>query len=425
MPGWASDDLNRIGTATELELASARRDGTLGKPRTIWVVRVGDDLYVRSMYGRAGGWFPATQVRHQGHIRAGGADKDVTFADADPDLNDAIDAAYRDKYRRYGERIIGGVVNPEARAATIKLVPAEQGDPMQKRMLGHRNLEVSAIGLGCMGISSGLGPAADRQQGIAVIRAAVERGVSFFDTAEVYGPFVNEELVGEALAPFRDQVVIATKFGFRFDQQGRQVGLSSHPEHIRQAVDGSLQRLGVDAIDLLYQHRVDPEVAIEDVAGAVKDLIQAGKVQHFGLSEPAPRRSDAPMPSNRSPPCRASTRCGGGSPRPRSSRPWRSSGSASSPSARSARAFSPARSARRPRSTAPTFAAPSPASPPRHERPTRSWSTCWAGSQPASRPPRPRSPWPGCSPSSPGSCRSPAPAEWSAWTRTSQPPPSS
>jgi aryl-alcohol dehydrogenase-like predicted oxidoreductase len=170
---------------------------------------------------------------------------------------------------------------------------------MQKRTLGNRNLEVSAIGLGCMGISSGLGPAADPQQGIAVIRAAVERGVSFFDTAEVYGPFVNEELVGEALAPFRDQVVIATKFGFRFDQQGRQVGLSSRPEHIRQAVDGSLQRLGVDTIDLLYQHRVDPEVAIEEVAGAVKDLIGTGKVQHFGLSEAGPqtiRRAHAVQP---------------------------------------------------------------------------------------------------------------------------------
>jgi aryl-alcohol dehydrogenase-like predicted oxidoreductase len=170
---------------------------------------------------------------------------------------------------------------------------------MQKRMLGNSNLEVSAIGLGCMGISSGLGPAADRQQGIAVIQAAVERGVTFFDTAEVYGPFVNEELVGEALASFRGDVVIATKFGFRFDTEGRQVGLSSRPEHIRQAVDGSLQRLGVDAIDLLYQHRVDPEVAIEEVAGAVKDLIQAGKVKHFGLSEAGPqtiRRAHAVHP---------------------------------------------------------------------------------------------------------------------------------
>jgi len=170
---------------------------------------------------------------------------------------------------------------------------------MEQRRLGDSGVEVSAIGLGCMGISSGLGPAVDRQQGIAVIQAAVERGVTFFDTAEVYGPFVNEELVGEALAPFRDQVVIATKFGFRFDQQGRQVGLSSRPEHIRQAVDGSLQRLGVDAIDLLYQHRVDPEVAIEDVAGAVKDLIGVGKVKHFGLSEAGPqtiRRAHAVQP---------------------------------------------------------------------------------------------------------------------------------
>jgi hypothetical protein len=122
MTGWTSDELARIGTAEELELASARRDGTQRNPRTIWVVRVGDDLDVRSMYGRAGGWFPATEVRQEGHIRAGGVDKDVTFADADPDLDDAIDAAYRDKYRRYGERIVGGVVNPEARAATIKLM---------------------------------------------------------------------------------------------------------------------------------------------------------------------------------------------------------------------------------------------------------------------------------------------------------------
>jgi hypothetical protein len=123
MPAWTNEELTRIGTATELQIASRRRDGTLRNPRTIWVVRVGDDLYVRSMYGRAGGWFPGTQVRHEGHIWAGGIDKDVTFADTDPNLNDQIDAAYRDKYRRYGPNIIGGVVNPEARAATIKLVP--------------------------------------------------------------------------------------------------------------------------------------------------------------------------------------------------------------------------------------------------------------------------------------------------------------
>jgi aryl-alcohol dehydrogenase-like predicted oxidoreductase len=157
---------------------------------------------------------------------------------------------------------------------------------MQKRKLGKSNLEVSAIGLGCMGMSFGLGPAVDRQQGISVIRAAVERGVTFFDTAEIYGPFTNEELVGEALAPFRDQVVIATKFGFKIDPStGKQAGLDSRPEHIKQVAEASLKRLKTDRIDLFYQHRVDADVPIEDVAGAVKDLIQQGKVKHFGLSE--------------------------------------------------------------------------------------------------------------------------------------------
>jgi aryl-alcohol dehydrogenase-like predicted oxidoreductase len=157
---------------------------------------------------------------------------------------------------------------------------------MQKRKLGKSGLEVSAIGLGCMGMSFGYGPAKDKQEMIPVIRAAVERGVTFFDTAEVYGPFINEELVGEALAPFREQVVIATKFGFKLDPNtGKQAGLDSRPEHIRQVAEGSLKRLRVDAIDLFYQHRVDPDVPIEDVAGAVKDLIQEGKVKHFGLSE--------------------------------------------------------------------------------------------------------------------------------------------
>jgi aryl-alcohol dehydrogenase-like predicted oxidoreductase len=162
---------------------------------------------------------------------------------------------------------------------------------MQKRKLGKSNLEVSALGLGCMGMSFSYGPAKDKQAMITLIRAAVERGITFFDTAEVYGPFVNEELVGEALAPFRDSVVIATKFGFdlspEFDPRGMKglPGLNSRPEHIRQAAEGSLKRLKVDVIDLYYQHRVDPDVPIEDVAGAVKDLIQAGKVKHFGLSE--------------------------------------------------------------------------------------------------------------------------------------------
>ena len=155
---------------------------------------------------------------------------------------------------------------------------------MQTRMLGRSGLEVSALGFGCMGINFGLGPPTSREDGIAIVRAAVEGGVTFFDTAEAYGPFTNEEIVGEALAPVRDRVVIATKFGFKFDN-GKQAGLDSRPSHIREVAEASLKRLNTDRIDLLYQHRVDPEVPIEDVAGAVKDLIQQGKVRHFGLSE--------------------------------------------------------------------------------------------------------------------------------------------
>src|SRR5215218_3242618 len=170
---------------------------------------------------------------------------------------------------------------------------------MEKRQLGRSGLEVSAIGYGCMGLSFAYGSPVSREDGIALLRAAVERGVTFFDTAEVYGPFTNEELVGEALAPVREQVVIATKFGFQFDAGERQTGLNSRPEHIRQVVEGSLRRLGVETIDLYYQHRVDPDVPIEEVAGAVKDLIQEGKVKHFGLSEAAAqtiRRAHAVQP---------------------------------------------------------------------------------------------------------------------------------
>ena len=176
---------------------------------------------------------------------------------------------------------------------------------MQMRKLGKSNLEVSAIGLGCMGMSFSYGPAMDKQEAISLIRSAAERGVTFFDTAEVYGPFTNEELVGEALAPFRGQVVIATKFGFdldpKLDPRGRKglPGLNSRPEHIKEVAEGSLKRLKVDAIDLFYQHRVDPDVPIEDVAAAVKDLIQEGKVKHFGLSEAGAqtiRRAQAVLP---------------------------------------------------------------------------------------------------------------------------------
>ena len=156
---------------------------------------------------------------------------------------------------------------------------------MKKRRLGKSDLEVSALGLGCMGMSYAYGPAPDRKEMISLIRNAVERGVTFFDTAEAYGPFVNEELVGEALAPFRGQVVIATKFGFRFDPSGAQTGQDSRPEHIKEVAEASLKRLKVDAIDLFYQHRVDTNVSVEEVAGAVKDLIREGKVKHFGLSE--------------------------------------------------------------------------------------------------------------------------------------------
>jgi len=170
---------------------------------------------------------------------------------------------------------------------------------MQKRKLGKNNLEVSAIGLGCMGMSFGYGPPKEKNEMISLIRAAVERGVTFFDTAEAYGPFTNEELVGEALAPFRERVVVATKFGFKFGPKGEQIGLDSRPEHIKQVAEASMKRLRTDVIDLFYQHRVDPNVPIEDVAGAVRDLIQEGKVKHFGLSEPGVqtiRRAHAVQP---------------------------------------------------------------------------------------------------------------------------------
>ena len=171
---------------------------------------------------------------------------------------------------------------------------------MKKRKLGKSGLEVSAIGLGCMGMSFGYGPPKDKQEMIALLRATVERGVTFFDTAEVYGPFANEELVGEGLAPFREQVVIATKFGFKLDpKSGRSTGVNSRPEHIKEVAEASLRRLRTGVIDLFYQHRVDPDVAIEDVAGAVKELIHEGKVKHFGLSEPGVqtiRRAHAVQP---------------------------------------------------------------------------------------------------------------------------------
>ena len=204
---------------------------------------------------------------------------------------------------------------------------------MQKRTLGGRQLEVSAIGLGCMGMSQSYPPFPDRGEMIGLIRDAVERGVTFFDTAQVYGPFTNEELVGEALEPVRDQVVLATKFGFDLEDGGSH-GIDSRPETIERSVDASLRRLRTDTIDLLYQHRVDPNVPIEDVAGTVKDLIAAGKVSTSASPKRECRRSDARTPSNPSLPYRASTPCGGASRRRRSCRRSRSSRSASCPSAR-------------------------------------------------------------------------------------------
>jgi aryl-alcohol dehydrogenase-like predicted oxidoreductase len=198
---------------------------------------------------------------------------------------------------------------------------------MITRTLGSSGLEVSALGLGCMGLSHAYGLDIDEEHGIDVIRTAGDVGVTFFDTAQVYGPFTNEELVGKALAPVRDQVVIATKFGFSFDGN-TSTGLDSRPEHIRATVEDSLQRLRTDRIDLLYQHRVDPDVPIEDVAGTVKDLIDAGKVGTSGSRKPVLKSSAVPMPCSPSPRCKANTPCGGANPKPRSCRPCSSSASA-------------------------------------------------------------------------------------------------
>lgn len=209
---------------------------------------------------------------------------------------------------------------------------------MQKRLLGNSGLEVSALGLGCMGLSYGYGPATDTRQAVELIRAAVAHGVTFFDTAEVYGPWLNEEVVGEALKPLRDKVVIATKFGFSFGDDNKQQNLNSRPEHIRKAVEGSLRRLKTDVIDLLYQHRVDPEVPIEDVAGTVKDLINEGKVKHFGLSEAGVstlRRAHAVQPVAA---LQSEYSCGGASRNRKLSLLWKNWGSALCRSARWAKA---------------------------------------------------------------------------------------
>jgi diketogulonate reductase-like aldo/keto reductase len=289
---------------------------------------------------------------------------------------------------------------------------------MITRTLGSSGLEVSALGLGCMGLSHAYGLDIDEEHGIDVIRTAVDVGVTFFDTAQVYGPFTNEELVGKALAPVRDQVVIATKFGFSFDGN-TSTGLDSRPEHIRATVEDSLQRLRTDRIDLLYQHRVDPDVPIEDVAGTVKDLIDAGKVGHFGLSEAGVeviRRAHAVQPV--------------AALQSEYSLWWREPeaeilptllelGIGLVPFSPSARASSPAPSiARRPSPTV-ICAPPCPGSPNRPETPTKPSSTCSPRSRTATTPRPRRLRWPGCWPNTPGSCPSPAPRSSTVCGRTS------
>jgi aryl-alcohol dehydrogenase-like predicted oxidoreductase len=284
MATWSKDELRMIAEADDLHISPFREDGvTYGTPTWIWSVVVDDALYVRGYNGRNSRWYRAAVRQKAGRIVAAGMTKEVTFEPVQGPINDLIDEAYRAKY--HASPYLRPMIGARARSATVRVMPTE--DKMQKRRLGNSSLEVSALGFGCMGMSQSYGPAGDRQELISLLRTAVERGITFFDTAEVYGPFTNEELVGEALSPLRDQVVIATKFGFELHPDGRPgwVRLNSRPEHIRRAAEGSLKRLKVDVIDLLYQHRVDPELAIEEVAGAVQDLIQEGKVKHFGLSE--------------------------------------------------------------------------------------------------------------------------------------------
>ncbi len=296
---------------------------------------------------------------------------------------------------------------------------------MQKRKLGRSNLEVSAIGLGCMGLSFGLGPAVDKKEGISLIRAAVERGLTFFDTAEVYGPFTNEELVGEALAPFRGQVVIATKFGWAPNPQegGKWTALDSRPQHIKEAAEGSLKRLKTDVIDLYYQHRVDPNVPIEDVAGAVKELIKQGKVKHFGLSEAGVqtiRRAHAVQPVTA---LQSEYSFGGESPRGKFCRRSRNSGLDSFHLAPWEKGSSQERSTKKPSSIRPTSATSSRASRRRIAERIRAW---WIRSVrlPNGRRRHPRrSHSPGSSPRSLGWYLSLGQRSCTGWKKTSAPPP--
>ncbi len=294
---WSKDELCKIAEADDLHVSPLREDGvTYGTPTWIWCVAVDGALYVRAYNGRNSSWYQAAVRQKAGRIIAAGMTKEVAFERVDGPINDRIDDAYRAKY--HGSPYLSPMIGARARSATVKVTPRaaptsdrlarprSTEDKMQKRKLGNGGLEVSALGLGCMGYGIAR-EIPDRKEMIVLIREAVERGIDFFDTAEVYGPFGNEEMVGEALTPLRDQVKIATKFGWDVDADTgvHHGGVNSKPDHIKAAVDGSLRRLKTDYIDLLYQHRVDPEVPMEDVAGAVKELIQQGKVRFFGLSE--------------------------------------------------------------------------------------------------------------------------------------------
>ncbi len=289
-------EIEQMGTLGVVELQRPRegfKDGVGDTARVAAlearVVVDADAGQERDLFAAKAGDAPrAAAVRAQTGLLGGdpGASGSQELADLVLRVHDLESSPARRGLRGPASTWLNRVGQPRAARASVamhKLVAPLGGDAMQKRTLGD-TLEVSAIGLGCMSMSSGYGPALDKQTAISLIRTAVERGVTFFDTAQVYGPFTNEELVGEALAPVRDQVVIATKFGFDL-ATGQSTGLDSRPETIKQSVERSLQRLQVDTIDLLYQHRVDPNVPIEDVAGTVKELIEEGKVKHFGLSE--------------------------------------------------------------------------------------------------------------------------------------------
>ena len=351
MTGWTSDELTRIGTADELELASVEATIPCATRGPSGSSACGEDLYVRSMNGRPAAGSPAPRCATKATSGPAASTRTSPSPTTDPDLNDQVDAAYRDKYHRYGDRIVGGVVNPAARAATIKLVPADpplsKETPMQTRSARQQRPGGLGDRARLHGHEPGLGPAADRRQGIAVIRAAVERGVTLLRHRRGVRPVRQRGARRRGPRPVpRARWSSRPSSGSDFDADGPpdrplQPPGAHPPGRGRLAPAARRRRPSTCSTSTAST----PSVPIEDVAGAVKDLIGAGKVTPLRpVRGRRRRRSAAPTPSSRSPPCRASTRCGGANPRRRSCRPWRSSASASSPSARSARGSSPARS---------------------------------------------------------------------------------